>query len=222
MNRKVQRNNKTPRKRTRKTSYAPVVKPICLQPPSIISQPNRPFHTMSTVTAAAATSVLTVSQLAAHLVGVIATSATTSALVCDAIRITRVCIWGPVATAGTPVQVSLKWVDDPASNTQAGPVKTATGVSSNINEYAYCCLTPPKDSSSIFSQWADASLNTQWLVVVGPIGSIIQFWGNWIFDDVGNLTAGPALSGATTGNIYHKNMVTGGSTIVMANPLNTI
>jgi hypothetical protein len=191
-------------------------------PPAFIAQENRTWTIRSTLSGAPATAfIFTAFQLAAHL-GVIATSATTSSLLCDQFRLTRVCVWGPVATAGTPVSVLLKFVDDPASNTQAGPPKTEVGTSSNINEYAYACLTPPKNNSSIFSQWCDASLTTQWIVVSAPVGSIIQFWFNFILDDLGATSAGPTIAGATLGQIYHKNAVAGGATWTVTGGLNSI
>jgi len=116
----------------------------------------------------------------------------------------------------------LKYVDDPASNTQAGPPKTMMGTSSNVNEYAYACLQPPRDNSSIFSQWCDASLTTAWIVAAGPIGSILQIWYNFIVDDIGATSAGPVIVAGTLGQIYHKNMVIGAQVWTAIPPLNTI
>jgi len=165
--------------------------------------------------------VFTATQLAAAM-GIVAITATTSNLLCDQFRIRRVCVWGPVATAGTPVTVMLKYADDPASNTQAGPPKTEIGTSSNINEYAYCCLQPPKNNTSIFSQWCDASLTTQWIVCSAPVGSILQIWYNFILDDVGAPSSGPTIAAATPGLIYHKIMTSGGSNWTAVAPLNSI
>jgi len=210
------------KKKTNKPSYQAIIRPICLQPPAYIAQDNRTWTLRSTLSGAAANAfVFTAIQLSAHM-GIIATSTTTSSLLCDQFRLRRVCVWGPVTTAGTPVSVMLKWADDPASNTQSGPPKTEMGTSSNINEYAYACLTPPKNNTSIFSQWADASLTTQWVVCSAPIGSIIQFWFNFIIDDIGATQSGPVIAGATLGQIYHKNMIAGGATWTGIPPLNTI
>lgn len=206
----------------KKPDYSQIVKPIALSPPAYQTQENRTWTIRSTLSGNPANSmVLTATQLAAHL-GLIAITATTSNLLCDQFKVRRVCVWGPVTTAGTPVNVSLKYVDDPASNTQSGPPKTENGTSSNINEYAYCCLEPPKDNSSIFSQWADASLTTGWIVVTAPVGSIMQIWYNFILDDVGAPSAGPTIAGATPGLVYHKNMLVGAVVWTAVPPLNSI
>jgi len=209
-------------KKNQRNPYAAIRRPICLQPPMYKEQVVRRWSIRSVLSGNPANSMIfTVSQLSAHL-GVIATSAIACSLLCDQLRINRVCVWGPVTTAGTPVTVNLKFVDDPASNTQSGPPKTVSGTSSNITEYAYACLEPPTDNSSIFSQWADANLNTNWIVITAPVGSILQIWYDFIIDDIGATQAGPVIAGATAGNIYHKNMLVGAVVWTAVSPLNSI
>lgn len=164
---------------------------------------------------------VTQNQLAGML-GVIATAATTSVYLCDQFRLKRVCAWAPVATAGTPVTVMLKFVDDPSSNTQSGPPKTVSDTSISYDRPAYACLEPPKDNSSIFSQWSDSSLATPWLAWVLPAGTTIDFYFEFIIDDIGTTSAGPTLAGATAGTIYHKAFTTGAATITAVAPLNSI
>jgi len=116
----------------------------------------------------------------------------------------------------------LKWVDDPASNTQSGPPKTQTDTAISFDRPAYCCLEPPKDNTSIFSQWADSSLTTAWFVAAFPAGAVMDLWFNWILDDIGAPSAGPAIAGGTLGLIYHKQMIAGGITWTVVTPLNSI
>lgn len=158
----------------------------------------------------------------AGIIGVIATSATTSVFLCDQFRLRRVCMWGPVATAGVPVTCMIKYVDDPASNTQSGAPKTVSDTSISFDRPAYVCLEPPKDNTSIFSQWMDSSLTTTVLTVWCPNGTTIDFDFNFIIDDVGQTSIGPALAAATTGVIYHKTFALGGATVTVANGLNGI
>jgi len=106
----------------------------------------------------------------------------------------------------------LKYVDDPAATVTSGPPKTQSDSSVSFDRPAYCCLTPPKDNSSVFSQWLDSSLTTAWIQVVAPAGSIMDIYYNFIIDDIGNTSAGPALAAATIGNVYHKSFVTGSAT----------
>lgn len=160
-------------------------------------------------------------QLAGAL-GVIATGATTSVFLADQIRVRRVCIWGPVTTAGTPVNVLLKFVDDPASNTQSGPPKSQQDSSISFDRPAYVCLEPPTDNSSIFSQWIDSSLTTTWIFLAAPPGSIMDIHFNFIVDDIGAPSAGPTLAAATAGTIYHKTFTVGASTWTAVSPLNAI
>jgi hypothetical protein len=154
-------------------------------------------------------------QLAGAL-GIIATGATTSVFLADQVRIRRVCIWGPVTTAGVPVTVTLKFVDDPASSITSGPPKTQQDTSISFDRPAYVCLEPPKDSSSIFSQWVDSSLTTGWLFWGFPAGSTIDIDFNFIIDDIGATSAGPTIAGGTAGVIYHKSFTTGAATLTTA------
>jgi len=131
-------------------------------------------------------------------------------------------MWGPVATAGVMVTCTAKYVDDPASNTQSGPPKTVSDSSISFDRPAYVCLEPPKDNSSIFSQWADSSLTTAWLNLTCPVATVIDFHFNWIMDDIGATTAGPVLVAGTPGAIYHKSFTIGGCTFGAVSPLNAI
>jgi hypothetical protein len=214
-----QKRNK--KKKSNKMNFNQIPRPIALAPPKFTSQIVRSWVLRGIAfNGALSLQTITSAQLAAFM-GVIATSATTSQLICDQFRLKRVCAWGPVATAGTPVTVMLKFADDPASNTQSGAPKTETDTSISYDRPAYCCLTPPKNNTSIFSQWQDSSLATAWLVVSCPQGTIFDFYFQFIVDDIGTTTAGPTLSGATLGSIYHKNIVLS-STIGIVSPLNQI
>jgi hypothetical protein len=77
---------------------------------------------------------------------------------------------------------------------------------------AYVCLEPPKDSSSVFSQWVDSSLSTGWLFWAAPAGTTVDIDYNFIIDDIGTTSVGPTLAGAVSGVIYHKTFVTGAAT----------
>jgi hypothetical protein len=215
---------RVPRKRTspKRDKFHPHPRPINLAPPTYISQENRTWMVRANTNATSTLSAsINMSQLAGML-GVIATGATTSVFLCDQFRLRRVCAWAPVATAGTPVTVMLKYADDPASNTQSGAPKTVSDTSISFDRPAYACLEPPKDNTSIFSQWFDSSLTTNVLAVVLPAGTTIDFYFNFIIDDIGVTSAGPTLIAATSGVIYHKAFAAGAATITVVAPLNSI
>jgi hypothetical protein len=158
----------------------------------------------------------------AGMLGVIATSATTSVFLCDAFRLARTCIWATPATAGVPVTVSLKYVDDPASSITAGAPRTLSDSSVSFDRPAYACLEPPKDNTSMWSQWEDSSLNSNVLSITAPVGSIVDFHFNCFIDDVGTTSAGPTLAAATAGVLYHKSFTAGAATFTAVLPQNTI
>jgi len=186
----------------------------------------RTWHLRGQVSGAGvnATANITIAQLAAFM-GVVATAATTSNFLIDQFRFRRLAVWAPCVTPGTPVNVSLKFVDDPAGTQTSGPPKTVTAVSSDTTKYAYACIEPPKGAgaaSSYFNQWQDSSATAGFLNVTWPIGSIVDIWYDWFLDDAGAASAGPTIAGATAGLLYHKNIVLGSSILSASLPLNTI
>jgi len=219
----MRKNTRKPRRKaTKKSKFHPNPRPINLAPPTYISQENRSWMVRCSTNATATLSaVITMAQLSAML-GIIATGATTSVFLADQFRLRRTCVWAPVATAGTPVTCMLKYVDDPASNTQSGAPRTVSDTSISFDRPAYCCLEPPKDNTSIFSQWFDSSLTTAVIAVVLPAGSTIDFYFNFIIDDIGVTTAGPTLIATTAGTVYHKLFAAGAATITAVSPLNSI
>jgi hypothetical protein len=209
-------------KAAKRNKFHPNPRPINLAPPTYISQENRTWMVRCNTNATSTLSATIAMNSLAGMLGVIATGATTSVFLCDQFRLRRVCCWSPVAVAGTPVTCMLKYVDDPASNTQSGAPRTVSDTSISFDRPAYCCLEPPKDNTSIFSQWFDSSLTTTVLAVVLPAGTTIDFYFNFIIDDIGVTSAGPTLAAATSGTIYHKVFVAGAATITAVAPLNSI
>jgi len=218
----LQVGNRKAGNRKHKINYHQLPRPISLAPPPYIAQENRSwvvrFQCGGTGTVGAQIAMNTL----AGALGIIATTATTSVFMDDQIRLRRMCLWGPVATAGTPVNVMAKFVDDPASNTQSGAPKTVQDSSVSFDRPAYVCLEPPKDNSSIFSQWFDSSLTTGWCFIAAPPGSIMDLHFNFIVDDIGTTSAGPTIVAGTAGTIYHKTFAVGASTWTAVSPLNAI
>jgi len=214
--------NKKTKKSKGRNLFHPSPRPYNLAPPTYVAQPVRSMKIRASVTGAALSSATLQYNDLAGFLGVIATSATTSVFICDQFKLVRICAWVPVSTAGTAVSVMLKYVDDPASNTQSGPPRTVQDSSISYDRPAYACLEPPTDNSSIYSQWFDSSLTTGAVVINCNAGAVLDFWFQWILDDIGAPSAGPTLVGATAGIIYHHTITKGGATIVAVPPLNAL
>jgi len=208
-----------------KSEYVKPMRPAYLAPTTFVQQEVRPLRIRCSVSAAISAGTITMAQLGGML-GIIslATGAgSASSLICDQAKLKRVCVWGPVATAGTPVTVQLKYVDDPTSSVTSGPPKTVSDSSVSFDRPAYACLEPPKREQSFFSQWFDTNQAIGYVVITCPVGSIVDFWFNWILDDQGATSAGPVITAASViGQIYHRSITTGGGVIGCVSPLNGI
>jgi len=135
------------------------------------------------------------------LLGVIAKSATTSQFISSLTRLKSITLWGPVATAGTPVSVSLTWSNN--SEDFESPPSTKTDTSISFDHPAFMGLKPPKNS--LCSKWHSSGLTDSLFVFSVPAGATVDFEIDWVLCDGPNTpyVAGPTLIGATTGNIYH-------------------
>jgi len=208
-----------------KINYNKPSSPPYLGPPAFISQEVRSIRIRTIASAAITAGTITMIQLAGML-GITSTATgagSASALWSDQFRLKRVLVWGPVATAGTPVTVQLKYVDDPPSNTQSGAPRTVSDTSVSFDRPAYVCLQPPKDNSSIYSQWMDSSLTTGVIVLTCPAGANVDFFFNFILDDQGATSAGPTITAASiAGQFYHRSITTGGGTLGCITPINGI
>jgi len=196
--------------------------PIFLAPPKYMQQQIIGWKVRYIVSGAPlAAQTFTCANLA-QFMAVIATSATTSLYFNDQFRLKRTCVWGPVATAGTPVSVMLKYADDPANTATSGAPKTVGDTSVSFDRPAYACLEPPKNATSLFNNWLDSNQTIAVIVVSAPVGATIDFDFQCFIDDLGVPAAGPVLAGATAGVVYHKTQTFGGTTMTVVTPLNGI
>jgi len=225
LTRKTRNNKKGTKRRHKGDVYMKPSRPIYLGPPTFVQQEVRSWRIRCTVSAAITAGNITMAQLGGML-GVIslATGAgSATALICDQFRLKRTCVWGPVATAGTPVTVQLKYVDDPTGITFSGAPKTVSDTSVSFDRPAYICLEPSRDGSSIFDNWMDSNQAVNVIVITCPAGSTVDFFFQWIMDDQGVTTAGPTITAASVlGQIYHRSITTGGGVIGCVSPLNGI
>jgi len=212
---------KKSKKQRKRNAYEKVQKPIYLAPPTYVQQEVRSIKVRCTMSGAAANVVMTATQIAS-LTGVIATAATTGVFLSQSFRMKRLCCWGPVATAGTPVTVELKYADIPGSSGGiATSPKTVSDTSVSFDRPAYCCLTPEKDG--YFDNWLQCNNGSSMLDITCPAGSTLDFDLQFILDDIGTQTASRTLAGATAGELYRLIANLGAPpTLVPVAPINSL
>jgi len=143
--------------------------------------------------------------LLGQMLGVIATSATTSVYLSNIMRIKRVQIWCLPSAVGTPCTVQAFFPNVPIAGDPfiSGPPKPVTDTTLSVDRYAYVSLTPAKNSS-IEGKWVDIASGATLLILTVPADGIVEIDYQFIIDDLGLNQAGPALTGAVPGNIYHR------------------
>lgn len=191
--------------------------PIYMMPPSYQAQSVRPWKVRMDVSANAAVQTLTAAQLAS-VVGIIATSATTSVFMSDSFRIRRAQLWSWTGTQGTTVDIMLKYSDTGNAAGQGGPPCVAMSSSASFDRPAYVSLKPPKFSQA--GLWQDCSVTntTPLLSYLSPQLAILDLDFEFIIDDIGITVAGPAIGAGTLGVIYHHSV----ATLQAVTPLNRI
>jgi len=209
---------KTTQKRTgAKKSVTRPRPPQWSMPPSYKAQAVRNWKVRMDVTANAAVQTLTAAQLAS-VVGIIATSATTSVFMSDSYRLRRVSLWSWTATQGTTVDIMLKFPDSGNSAGQGGPPCVVLDSSASMDRPAYVTLKPPRTSAQNLWQDCSASNTAPVLSYLSPQLAIMDLEFEFIIDDLGVIVAGPAIGGATLGTIYHHSV----ATLQVVTPLNRI
>lgn len=187
-------------KKTGKVTGKTMSKPLASHPKSIVIQSTRSFKIRCAASSAISGYQALMSDLGGML-GVIAKSATTSQYLSSLTRLRRITMWGPVATAGTPVSVSLTWVNN-SEDFETPPV-TKLDTSVSFDHPAFLDMKPPR--SSLCSKWHSSGLSDSLFVFNCPAGSTVDFEFDWVLCDGPDTAyvAGPTLIGATVGNIYH-------------------
>jgi hypothetical protein len=174
-------------------------KSISTHPPPYLAQSIRSSQLRCLMTAAQTNLSVTFTQLAG-LLGIVGTSATTSVFWTNAFRLKKIAIWGPVATAGTPVSVALTWTE--ANATFESPPSTKADTSVSFDFPAFVMTKPPQ--GSLVSKWHQSSQSDEAFALTVPNGATIDFWFDFVLPDFGAASAGPTIAGGTAGNFYHK------------------
>jgi len=169
-------------------------------PPQIVNQPVQSYILRTTASSSQVDEPFDYNNIAG-LVGVIATSASVSTYLSVAFKIRRLVMWGPVATAGTPVTVAIKLLE--TANDFVTPPKTWTDTSVSYDHPAFIDWVPPK--GSLVSKWHSSAQGDQIFLLSYPSGATVDFHFSYVLNDASGTINGPTLSGATVGLIYHKN-----------------
>jgi len=194
-------NNRQLRKKQKRS-----VKPLTLQsarlthPPNYTSQSVRSFRIRGITTASISGYQALMTDLAGFL-GVVAKTTTSSNYLSSLTRLRRITFWAPVATAGTPVTVSLTWTNN--SEDFETPPLTRSDTSISFDYPAFLDMRPPK--GSLNSKWHSSGLTDAMFVFSCPSGTTIDFELDWVLCDGVDVASvsGPALVAATVGLIYH-------------------
>jgi hypothetical protein len=130
------------------------------------------------------------------MVGAVATTSSTAALICDFVRIKKVEVRAPVASDGTSASVSLTW--------RAGPNQLPSEITDSTlstARNAFVSTKPPKDSLASF--WSSVVSATALLDIECPTGSIIDVIIEYQLCD-GTTANQVASSGLTVGKLYFE------------------
>jgi len=189
--------------------------PIYMCPPAYKQQIIRSWRIRCNVSANGSTQTVSSFNLAS-LLGVFAITATTSAMITESFRIRRFRMWSWTQVQGVGVDIEIKLSDATTAGGQSGPPCTIGDSSASISTPAFVEFEIPSDS--IFARWQDVSSANSFFSYYSPQTAILDIDFEFIIDDVGSSAAGPAITGATAGNIYHKNI----ATLTAVAPLNSI
>jgi len=168
-------------------------------PPPLEVQIVRNLKVRTTATAAVS-SQFSWNQLAG-LLGIVASSATTSLFLSNCFRLKRITVWGPVATAGTSVSVQLTIAE--AAQDFVSPPKTIFDDSISFDHPAFINVKSP--SGSLMDKWHACGATDNAFFLACPTGSTVDFVFQWVLADALGIPppAGPILVAATPGQIYH-------------------
>jgi hypothetical protein len=169
-------------------------------PDDFSAQETRHMRVRFAATAGTASATFTVQQLV-RMCGIIAVTATTTYVLSTLVKINRIRVWSPVATAGVPVTAAVQWPNNSSTEQIAGPPVVQSDSASGLSQYAHVDVKPPKGSWC--DKWHQANDTTTWVFITYATGGFVDIDFKWFLDDLGATIAGPTVAGATVGAIYH-------------------
>ncbi len=148
--------------------------------------------------ASAASSTDTFSTTSLGNMLVMAATTTNAYQLCDAIRIRKIEIWGPMASDLVPVTVS---VDFTGTSAQAvGPSCKVTDTSMGANRPAHVVAIPPRTSTA--SMWQQTLSGLTLCTLEFPVNAVVDLTVEFVIRDNGSPSTSIVVSGATVGVVY--------------------
>jgi hypothetical protein len=179
-----------------------------LRPNQFVAQSIRTFGIRTIAQNGVTGANLTATALA-NLLGVVATSTTTANFITALFRLKKITMWGPVATPGESVTVSLQWTN--ASGDFMTPPVTYMDSSVSFDYPAFLCKKPPV--GSISSKWHKADNTESLLTITFPTGATVDFEFDWQLNDnavfYAPVASGVTFSGLVVGTFYHHPVASG-------------
>lgn len=170
-------------------------------PPMWRSEPVRSKTSRFKVNSALSNDTFTVEDLVASVVGIYATGSTTSNHLCVAMRLRKIKLWFTATSVGANTEAIIDW-NVSTNESLYSPNSSISRSTMSSAEYAYLCASPPKDS--LADLWQRSTTTFTLVSLSAPAGAIIDITVDYVLNDSDAAISGPALSGATSGTIYHK------------------
>jgi len=173
---------------------------LSLSPPPFLARPVLSSQVRCLATGPQIDAAVRYVDLAAML-GLVATSATTSILIASAFRLKKIRVWCPAPFGSVSTSVaSITW--DQTTSDYVSPPVTKADSSVNPSKPAYVEIIPPK--GSLADKWHSPGQTDGICIMTYPTGSIVDFFFNYVLDDQGGVTAGPTVAGGSLGVFYHR------------------
>ena len=170
-----------------------------LAPPPWQAQPILQRKLRFAAAAAVANASFTYEELAGML-GNVASAATVAYHTCVNLRIKRIEMWAPVATAGIPVNVSLSFLEN-GVDFESPPITIADQAVS-FDRPAHINCRPPK--GSLADKWHIVTSSVVMFIATYPTGTVMDIDYEYIIPDYGLSVLAPSVSGQTAGNYFHR------------------
>jgi hypothetical protein len=167
-------------------------------PPAFLTQIRRKLHLRCQATSAVSANFAY--NVLAGYIGIVATAATTSVMLTSAFRLTRLEAWAPQPAVGSVSTIELAWFNTSADFVTP-PINICDSAQSSDHMAHIIAIPPPGSLADKFH--SSVQTDNIFSFSIGS-GGIVDFWFEWVLNDNETTYAGPTLSGATLGIIYHK------------------
>lgn len=139
-----------------------------------------------------------------------AATTTSAYALASAIRVTKVEMWGPMASTLVPVTISCDFSGQSAGSVGPSSLKSDTSVGFRA---AHLVAKPPKDSQA--SLWQPNNSAATLFTMVYPSGTIVDLHYSFVIQETASVQAvTAAVAGATVGQVYLRKLDSSGTAIL--------